>query len=787
MLVVKPTEDEGKKPNKCGCKERFKGNYWARSGKDGGAPGMVKDHLHAVAELAAENARAWEGEDEGRLAGYLHDLGKYGDLFQCRIRGRGSGIDHWTAGASVALKSAESNGIAAAIAVQGHHIGLQRVSRRMLEELFKGDTPSPLGQNKRLSGEVEVVRKRFLSEGLEVPTCNRSIFDYSTRTKKSVASMMDIRMLFSALVDADYTDAGAHDKIHAEKCDHQDNLVSLRPKEVMGWLDAFISKLQASGLGADSVQQVRTELYSQAIAGASNKPGVFTLTAPTGAGKTLAMLAFAMKHAKRYGHRRIVSVLPYISIIEQTAAVYRQVVEPHLGEGVNRYILEDHCLVDPRGKGDIHPDLASESAKASETWDAPLVVTTSVRFFESLFANRGKTCRKLHNLAGSILLFDEVQTLPNRLVVPILAALARLVERYGVTVVFSTATQPAFSHLSDKVKGLGGVGWKPKEIVSSGIDMFQRLSRVSVEWPEKDVKKSWTEVAEWLYSEPQALAIVNKRDHATKLFLAVQDMGCEGLLHISTNLCPLHRKKVLKDVVERLRLGEPCRLVSTQCVEAGVDLDFPFVCRSWGPLDSMAQAAGRCNRGGNLERGTVRLFFPKDDGRRPYPSATYEQAADVALGLLRKGQIEGHQIQLDSPSLYAEYFKDLYRLAGDNLTRQDLIDALKSLDFPRVNDNFRLIQDGSISVLVPYCEEAELLAKEVREDRLSRDWIRRARPFSVGVWVSSRKEMDTMRYMEKAPMRDGSYSDEWWIHLEPDHYDDNLGLVLPDVKETLIL
>ena len=559
--------------------------------KDGSRIDTVADHLKAVSERAAEYAAAFgaDAKEEARLAGLLHDLGKYGELFQKRLRGEAEHIDHWSSGAWYALDVFKHRGLAAALAVQGHHIGLQQAAKDALRKLNPATWDPRMHEGRRLSTPgVGAADELHLPAADALP---ESLYDHAIA--HHAATMLDVRMLFSALVDADFIETEAHfDARNGEK-QYRGTGSALEPARALNVLLTHIEEVARESQAATGVNSLRQDLLNACLNKASDPQGRFTLTAPTGSGKTLSMLAFALKHAAHHNLRRVVMVIPYLNIIDQTAKVYRRV----LGD---EYVLEHHSLAGMRGDDDIHDVGENRQAELSENWDAPIVVTTSVQMLESLFANQSKPCRKLHRLAQSVILFDEVQTLPTGLAVPTLATLSRLVERYQATVVFATATQPAFSHLHDKVKEYCACGWQPEEIVPAALRLFDRARRTKVVWPEPERRTGWDELAGSLASDDcrRSLCVVNLKRHALELFQKLRERKVDedSLFHLSTNMCPAHRKVVLDEVRQRLNDGLSCRLVSTQCVEAGVDVDFPVVYRAWGPFDSIAQAAGRCNR-----------------------------------------------------------------------------------------------------------------------------------------------------------------------------------------------
>ncbi len=437
--------------------------------------------------------------------------------------------------------------------------------------------------------------------------------------------------------------------------------------------------------------------------------------------------------------------------------------------------LEHHSLALEQAEGE--DNAARLRGMLAENWDAPVVITTSVQLLESLFSNSPAACRKLHRLAESVVVLDEIQTLPLKIVLPTLAALSRLAERYRTTVVFSTATQPAFLHLDEKVRGFCASGWNPREIVPRELRLFERLRRVRVEWPREGERLTWGGLAERFEKPDQALCVVNLKKHAREFFGVLKTRHEGQVLHLSTAMCPKHRGAVLAGVRERLENGKPCFLVATQCVEAGVDLDFPAVFRALGPLDSIAQAAGRCNRNGRLAAGDLHVFIPQDPR---YPPGAYRQAAELTAVMLRGGK----EMSIDDPADFDTYFRSLYEIA--QLEDGDLLDAIRAKQFAEIRRHYRVIDQDTVNVLVAYDRETHLaLAEEARTKGLTRDWIRRARPHAVG-WF--RREIEKA-FVEPVCVRGRGgklvESSDWFIYLRDQHYDPEVGLVLPKELEFL--
>jgi CRISPR-associated helicase Cas3/CRISPR-associated endonuclease Cas3-HD len=761
----------------------------AQSGKE-----PLATHLSRVSKLAAEYAAAAGGQELARVTGLLHDLGKYGDLFQQRLRQEVRRVDHSTPGALAALRY-KAAGIAPALAIQGHHGGLRVASPEALRSLMESGQAEVSAEGRRLSEpDLGLLLTRLRHDGLELPaTDNLSAPDPSPLTAPSVAAMLDVRMLFSALVDADFVATEAHFTGHQRPAGPP-----LKPEQALSSLRAHLETLPTGSPASPGVLSLRADLLEACLNAADRSPGLFTLTAPTGAGKTLSMLAFALLHAVKHDLRRIVVVIPYLSIIEQTVRVYREALASWCGADSQLYVLEDHSLAGTQAKpdqqaGDDDPEDEAQKLRdmLSENWDAPLVVTTSVQFLESLFAHRPAPCRKLHRLAQSVILFDEVQTIPENLVVPTLAALGRLAERYGSSVVFSTATQPAFRRLDQQVRRFSSCGWEPTEIAPEGLQLFERARRITVRWPQKDTSPlPWEQLAQELAACPQVLCVVNLKRHAAKLLDRLTAVETAGLFHLSTSMCPAHRQNVLARVANRPE-GEPCRLISTQCVEAGVDVDFPVVYRAWGPLEALAQAAGRCNRNGNAERGEVRVFFPESEpGRRLYPDVAYGQAADVAQQLFREYGEAG--LDLCLPEVFTRYYSRLYQLADParfdyQRTQDALVRALGARDFAEVARLYQVIKQDAINVLVPYAQAPfPKLVAEARQSGLTREWVQHARPYTVSLFRPRAKET-VWSYLE--PIRvayTGEEAEDWFIYLEAEHYDKRRGLKPPQADNVLI-
>ena len=778
--------------------------YFAHSANPTGHRHALREHLGCVAAMAAEFAQRTPWQSEAKLAGLLHDLGKYGDLFQRRLDGLESGLDHWSAGAFVA--GASFSTLAAAVAIEGHHIGLQPALPASFSARLRDiKARHPLGL--RLSeSDFTLLRQRAELDGLKFEAPSRRVIDAATplNPDRNVAPMLDIRMLFSCLTDADFLDTEAHFQgdSNGKRRREPGPVLQDHVSAALQALDAHMSSnVRHASKGSSGVAEVRADLWQAVCLASTGSTGLFTLTAPTGSGKTLAMLKFALDHAQANGLQRVILAVPYLSIIEQTARIYRTVFAG-LGD---HFVLEHHSLAG-LGEEKTRSD-AEESKQASDTerqrrllaenWDAPIILTTNVQLLESLFSNRPSASRKLHRLMESVILFDEAQSLPQNLTLPTLSALSHLAKNYRSSIVFATATQPAFDHLDSQVQKQVCSGWQPREVVAEHGNMFRKLRRVHVEWPTGDEQITWDALATRLRHEDRALCIVNLKRHAHLLTEALDREA--GLFHLSTNLCTAHRREVLDAVRARLDSKAPprCLLISTQCVEAGVDVDFPAVYRAMAPLEAIAQAAGRCNREGRMSsNGHVTVFQPAHDGnlRGLFPTHAYFQAAMQTMSMLAdRGTLDIHD-----PALYRDYYRQSFDLTKPDSQNPDLIRAIRELDFPEVARRYRLIDDDAIQVVVPWSArmgEYEQLRKQAMHG-IDRAWMKRAQALAVGVY-RPKPEHPVWGSLVPArfPPRAGRSGDsnEWFV-LEDDHrddperrlYHDTMGLRLPDSQRIMI-
>ncbi|MEU0440307.1 CRISPR-associated endonuclease Cas3'' [Streptomyces sp. NPDC006186] len=651
----------------------------------------LEDHLRHSAALARCFGEVFGA---GELAEYLalvHDAGKGACAWQAGLRaaeargGRGKvGVPHKHAGTVLA---AEHTTLACAAVVFGHHGGLPD-RERLRDELHKAGPGGPEGARVREAIEAvkRIVPEICRSSRIDLPGW---LLDLPEKEQRLGLDLL-VRMLFSCVVDADYLDTAAHFDGTTARAG--------QPAEMAALVERYETrrKQYLAHRKPSPMDALRQSVYERAVAAAAGEPGVYVLQVPTGGAKTMAAGGFALHHAARHAKRRVVVAVPFISITEQNAAVYRDLLDPEDGDDGPAVVLEHHSAVDldadettsGEPAGERHEELRQRSRMAklaAENWDAPFVVTTTVRLFESLFSHRPSQTRRLHNLAGSVIVLDEVQALPDRLLAPILSGLRGLVDHFGVTVLLASATQPSFWDLSPW-KGL-----ERRAIIDDPAALFDSLRRVTYEWrtgPDVTLESIAREAA----AHPHVLTVVETTRDAARFHRHLEAAGASGtVLHLSTRMTAAHRREVIAAIRELLRRGEPVQVVSTSLIEAGVDIDFPRVYRAWAPPESLQQAAGRCNRDKRLLSGTVIIFDPVDGGR---PRSTQYLAA-VQAG----DQFFGPKPLADPDDLDAlhAYYRRRYayqQAGGPESGMGAHIQKLRSLlDFPQVDREFQMIED----------------------------------------------------------------------------------------------
>lgn len=667
-------------------------------------------HLSGVSRLAREFADRFGAGDWGALAGRLHDVGKYTEAFQRRLAGDGRPVNHSSAGGKLAVDRFKGPGKFLAYAIAGHHAGL------------------PDGRD----NDLACLSARLQAAVVPEPALARAIGPAPTALpfaqtmgRTGFQCTFFIRMLYSCLVDADFLDTEAF--LDQEKSARRGGYPTL--ESMLERLTVHLSRF-AQKAAPSPVDPWRAKVLGWSREAAGEKPGLFSLTVPTGGGKTLSSLAFALKHALAHGLDRVIYVIPYTSIIEQNADVFRQAV----GDDA---VVEHHSNYDPwkerdSGASEAEPagdeGLAKRHELAAENWDAPLVVTTSVQFFESLFAHRASRCRKLHNIARSVVILDEAQMLPPALLRPCLEALRELHESYGATVVLCTATQPALTRRDGFP-----FGFEPglaREIVLDRPGLFGALKRTRVTHLGTLADD---ELARRLRGHEQVLCVVNTRAHARRLHGLLGKRA--GVFHLSASMCPAHRTAKLQEIRAALTAGEPCRVVSTQLIECGVDVSFPVVYRAEAGVDSVAQAAGRCNREGEMAVGEVYVFAAE----KAPPAGELRRAAEEGQVVLRAFA------DPLSPEAVTAYFEALYWRVGPEALdkRTDRVAGIfaalqagaNTLDFPfrTVSQEFRMIESVCEPVIIPWGEEGEDLVRGLEHAEHTGRLARRAQRYTVQV------------------------------------------------------
>ena len=702
--------------------------YLAHLTEDGRTQ-TILEHLKGTASLCSAFAAAFDAEAQGQLAGMAHDIGKYSAAFQRRLHG-GPKVDHASAGAFECLKAQQ---LAAAFAISGHHGGLPDGGGR-------GDaagTGTFWGRINRASQRNLEGYHAWQSE-FSLPHANTPAFA-GTRLE----GMFFTRMLFSCLVDADYTDTGAfmdNSPYLPASSSSMEELWRRLETYVSGW---FPPK------GALNMQ--RCVILEQCMsAGAQYGPGLFTLTVPTGGGKTVASLSFALAQAKARRMKRIVYVIPYTSIIEQTAQIFREI----LGD---ENVLEFHSGVQfDQQEDDASSPETAPLTRSVETWDVPVIVTTAVQFFESLYACQPSKCRKLHNLAQSVLIFDEAQMLPLPYLRPCVWAIAQLVRHYGASAVLCTATQPALDPIFQEFAPEIPI----REICPMAEAHWESFRRVSF---QQAGTLSWMDLAARLQQQEQVLCVVNTRRAAREVF---HQLSGPGNFHLSTLMYPAHRRRILDEIRRRLRDGLPCRVVSTSLIEAGVDVDFPAVYRELSGLDSILQAAGRCNREGKRppEDSIVTIFQGEDPPPRLFETS-------IGAGKI----VLDHCQDVSSRAAIHTYFSTLLDLKGaEAQDAHHILPLMESEFFPfrTVAERFHLIESPTTTVYLPL-EEGAGLVELLRSGQYSRTLYRRLGQYGVSVYpqhLAALEQAGALEHLEDGSvvLRDiGLYTQTTGLTLEP--------------------
>ena len=725
----------------------------------------LQSHSVNVGEMAAEFARVFGAQEQACQTGQLHDLGKYSEAFNRRLHG-GPSVDHATAGAKIAVERwGNVIGKLMAFCIAGHHAGLANGSG-------EGDNRRTLKQRLALQfGEDIPALDNLWQQEIKLPQnlsapplkadAHHPFFSYAFFT----------RMLYSCLVDADYLDTeafylnlenkaverGGYPDLNALQHNFNQFINTFRQRIAQAPEQTEAEKRNAA------LNRLRSEILDHAVEQAAQPQGLFTLTVPTGGGKTFTSMAFALEHAKRHSMRRVIYVIPFTSIIEQNAAEFRKA----FGELGEQAVLEHHSTFDD---GKLQNEATKDKLRlASENWDAPIVVTTAVQFFESLFADRSSRCRKLHNIAGSVIILDEAQMLPLNLLLPIMQAIKELAQNYRCSVVMCTATQPAVQAENGFYRGFENV----REIAPKPTALFDKLRRTTVQHIGTQTD---ADLLAKLGEHPQMLVIVNNRRHARSLYDQAKHL--DGTFHLTTLMCAKHRSQKLDEIRGRLKNGEPCRVIATSLIEAGVDVDFPLVMRAEAGLDSVAQAAGRCNREGKRpsENSFVWIFAPEEQWKAPPELAT--QAAVMRL------TANSFSDELLSTQAVATYFAELYQLKGSELDNKKILkmhnDTGQSLDFPfqTIADKFRMIESHMQPLIIPFDGEAENLISSLHHADHIGVLLRKLQPYTVQIPEKALAVLYKAGRIE--PINEKNFGKQFYTLIGLDLYDDVAGLSWED-------
>ncbi|MBA4698420.1 MAG: CRISPR-associated helicase Cas3' [Ruminococcus sp.] len=686
----------------------------------------VKEHLEGTAKLAEQFANEFGYGDWGYCCGKLHDIGKYTLRFQDRIRGGTLKVDHATAGAKVCF---EKGGYYTALAycIAGHHAGLPDTG----EKSDTGDRATYYGRMKKKIEEYQEYQKE-----IEIPELSTPFFQTPAKKDPGFSVGILTRMLYSCLVDADYLDTEAFMNDGNVVRGSGDNMTTLWARlhsHIGGWLE---------NEDVQTINGRRTEILKHCIQGGQEEKGLFRLTVPTGGGKTIASLAFALQHAVKHNIKHIIYVIPYTSIIEQNANIFSNI----LG---SENVLEHHSNVNYESAEELKP-----MQLATENWDKPVIVTTNVQFFESFFSNKSSKCRKLHNIANSVLIFDEAQMLPNDYLKPCVAALEELVRHYQSSVVLCTATQPALTDLFSK-------DMKYKELCPRMEEQFSYFKRAQLKGLGTITEE---ELIAKLQNERQALCILNTKKIVQKIY---EEIKQEGVFHLSTLMYPIHRKRTLEKIRERLSTGEKCIVIATSLVEAGVDLDFRTVYRQVAGIDSIIQAAGRCNREGKrpLDESVTNVFQLEQAQKVP----GQEQQIDTARIIIREYEDFS---ELDA---IEEYFTRLYKFRGDALDKKNILEQFQKGRFPfaKVGKEFKLIEEDTKTIFIAKEEHAKKIAEELRYKGMTRILMREAGAYCVNVYENVFRNIYDAGMLIAISEDAG---DDFWLLQNMEDYSEETGL-----------
>lgn len=715
---------------------------------------ILNDHLRNTAKLALTLNTQPKLDTFIEIISLLHDAGKYSQAFQKRLLGASQFVDHSTAGAQLLLDLADENKSKAFVAkllafcITGHHSGLPDYGS--IADHYS--SPTLCGRLKRPIDDYSAFHYEFSSSEINIPNF---LPIKPIRKKGQFSFSFFVRMLYSTLVDADYLETEAFIRGGLDR----GNYPTIH--DLNNQFNQFISKYKEP---VSRINQKRTELLNICLDQADSEPGLFSMTIPTGGGKTYTSLAFALEHAKKHHLRRIIYCVPFTTIIEQNAAVIRTCLgEDNVLEHHSNFDWRDFSRISSAEGADDQTNVALEKLKlASENWDIPIIVTTNVQFFESMFSNRSSRCRKLHSIMDSVVILDEAQMLPQAFLEPCMLGLAELIQNYGTSVIFCTATQPPLNKMMPQTIQQKDLIPEPEET----YDFFKRVSVVNLE------SQTDNELMHKLNSHTQVLCIVNTRKHANGLFGQLEQ---QGRFHLSTLMCPAHRKSVVEKIKMNLADGRTCRVVSTQIMEAGIDVDFPVGYRALAGLDSIVQASGRVNREGKRNSGTLYVFQPKTDFIKRVP-AYIRQTAGIAGIVMEEFE---DPISIEALSAYYQLLFDLQD--PQNFDRLGIMDHFEKgildepdFDFKTAAEKFKMIENDTVSVIIPWDDNAVELIKRLRFIPEPASLLRSLQPYTVNIYPQEFSVLEQYALVEILHERFAVLSS-----LE-EAYNPETGLVIPD-------
>lgn len=715
--------------------------YLAHSDKENGLKQTVLEHAIGTANCAEKFASSFTVPIYGKILGLYHDIGKFSKEFQNYLLYGGvkGSVDHTGAGSieifKTGLNSKNPTFFLLAMCIAGHHGGLPDM----------GDNPKTSEKGTLLyrlnnsSFPDYAVYKEYLPsiKSEDVP-------DITKNLTTAFAQMFYVRMLYSCLVDADYLDT---EVFLADKTVLRSGFIDITKMKLL--VDEYTSKFDPA---SSALNKMRCELLKQCKdAGSDNKQihkNLYTLTIPTGGGKTLSSLSFALNRAVLTGRQRIIYVIPYTSIIEQNAGVFKGIV------GKNN-VVEHHMNV-------VYDDTDGSNRKklATENWDAPLIVTTNVQFIESIFANKPSKCRKLHNIANSIIIFDEAQMLPEDYLLPCVEVIKELSEHYNCCLVLCTATQPSLDKFFDN---------KALEIIDKPKFYYDVFKRTKIKILGKLTE---SELAAKLKKYSQVLCIVGTKRKAQQIFELLKEE--KNVYHLSTNMYPAHRKRILEEVRVKLKNGEVCRVISTSLIEAGVDVDFPTVYKEMDALDSIVQAAGRCNREGkhNAKDSIVYVFELEGNSNK--------------LRLLEK-QVTENILQeyedISSPEAITAYFNKLHVLLAENLDKRKIFEFLKHgrqrFYFKTIASMVKIINDNTKSIFIPFDSNAKIIEQELRSGARTKELMRKMGAYCVNIYYQAdnihlESAYEKLLHNNKIEILDENIT----ILVDDKAYDNKIGLIV---------